>query len=800
MICNPDGSKKKEKMKDMAKKEGVYVGESARSIFERAGEHQADAISRKEDSHILKHWLSSHPEESEPPNFRIEVVGSFQDALTRQVAEAVRIELRGENVLNSRSEYTRCRIPRLVIDQDEWKKHKLNEKSELEKKTEPEEIVTLENGEEVVEVREEEKILSNQEKKSKFQKRKVDESNDKPAKKRRKFDLMANWGDEDEELNTNNTEVEQSRITAWLRNENEIVDDVEEDPEVEVGIKPHENLILKKTKLRQLELNFVKDFSQNWLEEAPEDNTIPEGRKVESPEPIAKKRKKNLKVLAKSNMKITSWLGKGTPDKPEQNKNDEDNEMEWQDDDERRRLENEIRTQERIEAMNMIRDIVINVIEDTPGRSETIKEDRILLKRQRALDRQMIGGLVRSMAESIPGQSDASGVLENVLEKVMVRVNMNMVWSVLESNRDIQEWVKWRIRQQRLEEENAIRMKAERLRKAKSLRNDLTTMDWAENEYEEPEMEWEDVEEHNALEKLMYELDINIEEMEVDSNEESDGFEEEFEHKFLDKILQELEYAEKAWSTGLELEENNTAIDECIQTVSCAGNCTGNCEDSVSNVVPPSAIDQGRGKNVEDNIQLSPEVSECIRSIHCTGDCTCVQQGAPLAISGETGYIVMNNNNEEQSSGQNITSTINPEYLSQFPSFMDWMSQFQRVGAGDDVHQQQEDGHQGGEGRALGGEVMGGEGGGEGRVSLLVKFHENSSTSQKKSSRMSTPKGRRGVRRDSLIQTRLSSFANFFFWGGARKLPGLLSGGGGGKRKLNTQDSDSPGKLRRLEH
>ena len=111
-----------------------------------------------------------------------------------------------------------------------------------------------------------------------------------------------------------------------------------------------------------------------------------------------------------------------------------------------------------------------------------------------------------------------------------------------------------------MEEESAIRMRTDRLRKVRSLKNDLITMDWAEDEYEEPEIDWEDVEEHNALEKLMYELDINLEEMAVDSNDESDGFEEEFEHKFLDKILQELEYAENAWSTGLGLEEN-TAID-----------------------------------------------------------------------------------------------------------------------------------------------------------------------------------------------------------------------------------------------
>ena len=77
----------------------------------------------------------------------------FQDALTRQVAEAVRIELRGENVLNSKSEYTRCRIPRLVIDQAEWRKNKQNEKAELEDSIEETAIVTLETGEQIFEVK-----------------------------------------------------------------------------------------------------------------------------------------------------------------------------------------------------------------------------------------------------------------------------------------------------------------------------------------------------------------------------------------------------------------------------------------------------------------------------------------------------------------------------------------------------------------------------------------------------------------------------------------------------------------------
>ena len=83
----------------------MYVGESGRSIYERAGEHRQDALDRKEDSHIIKHWLISHPELEEPPRFSIQVVSSFQDAMSRQLSEAIRIELRGDNVLNSKSEF-----------------------------------------------------------------------------------------------------------------------------------------------------------------------------------------------------------------------------------------------------------------------------------------------------------------------------------------------------------------------------------------------------------------------------------------------------------------------------------------------------------------------------------------------------------------------------------------------------------------------------------------------------------------------------------------------------------------------
>ena len=53
--------------------------------------------------------------------------------MTRQISESVRIDLRGENVLNSRTEYSRCRLPRLTLDKDEWRTAKRKKRELLEK-------------------------------------------------------------------------------------------------------------------------------------------------------------------------------------------------------------------------------------------------------------------------------------------------------------------------------------------------------------------------------------------------------------------------------------------------------------------------------------------------------------------------------------------------------------------------------------------------------------------------------------------------------------------------------------------
>ena len=111
VLCNPEVTAKQSKKKKLSNCQGVYVGETGRSIFERAGEHLRDAQGKQEDSHMIKHWLTDHSELETPPKFKIKVIGSFRDALSRQLSEAVRIDLRGGGVLNSKTEYSRCRAP-----------------------------------------------------------------------------------------------------------------------------------------------------------------------------------------------------------------------------------------------------------------------------------------------------------------------------------------------------------------------------------------------------------------------------------------------------------------------------------------------------------------------------------------------------------------------------------------------------------------------------------------------------------------------------------------------------------------
>ena len=73
----------------------MYVGETARSVQERALEHWASFKNKESDSRIYKHWVLHHNSVGEP-KFIMKIVQFHRSALSSQVGEAIRLFRRGE--------------------------------------------------------------------------------------------------------------------------------------------------------------------------------------------------------------------------------------------------------------------------------------------------------------------------------------------------------------------------------------------------------------------------------------------------------------------------------------------------------------------------------------------------------------------------------------------------------------------------------------------------------------------------------------------------------------------------------
>ena len=129
--CNPTAGEDKELKEVRQDIPTLYVGETSRSIFERSREHWGAWRSKSDKSHMWKHQEEFH--KGEAPRFYMRVVNFYKTALSRQIGEAVRIDRRGGagNILNSKSEYDRCRIPRLVLEEQDMEKITEEEEQEI---------------------------------------------------------------------------------------------------------------------------------------------------------------------------------------------------------------------------------------------------------------------------------------------------------------------------------------------------------------------------------------------------------------------------------------------------------------------------------------------------------------------------------------------------------------------------------------------------------------------------------------------------------------------------------------------
>ena len=113
----------------------TYIGETSRSSYERGREHIKDVEQLNTGSHILKHIVEVH-EGVDPARieFRMKAVKYHQSAFERQIYESVKIQsIRKSNILlNSKSEYNRCALPRisLKLGENEFKARKDEEEED----------------------------------------------------------------------------------------------------------------------------------------------------------------------------------------------------------------------------------------------------------------------------------------------------------------------------------------------------------------------------------------------------------------------------------------------------------------------------------------------------------------------------------------------------------------------------------------------------------------------------------------------------------------------------------------------
>ena len=93
----------------------VYEGETSRWARVREAEHRRDFLKGKDDSALYKHQQNDHI--NEDMAYRMEITKRFQDPLTRQANEAVRIGNRGKNeLLNSKNEFNHPPIARITVE------------------------------------------------------------------------------------------------------------------------------------------------------------------------------------------------------------------------------------------------------------------------------------------------------------------------------------------------------------------------------------------------------------------------------------------------------------------------------------------------------------------------------------------------------------------------------------------------------------------------------------------------------------------------------------------------------------
>ena len=119
-----------------------YIGETSRSIFERGWEHKLGVKYMNTGSYMLRHAVDMHPgKEFDTSRYRVKILEYARSSFERQIRESVHLQNNREHhLLNSKSEYNRCAIPRLTTVLGE-KEHRQERKEEDDDKRKEDTVV-----------------------------------------------------------------------------------------------------------------------------------------------------------------------------------------------------------------------------------------------------------------------------------------------------------------------------------------------------------------------------------------------------------------------------------------------------------------------------------------------------------------------------------------------------------------------------------------------------------------------------------------------------------------------------------
>ena len=106
----------------------MYEGETSRSARMRSKEHWSANINKNPESVLLKHKEIDHKDEE--MEVIMEITKTFEDPLTRQANEAVRIKNTEKSaLLNSKSEFNHPPIARISVEKKFKKIPKKNQQT-----------------------------------------------------------------------------------------------------------------------------------------------------------------------------------------------------------------------------------------------------------------------------------------------------------------------------------------------------------------------------------------------------------------------------------------------------------------------------------------------------------------------------------------------------------------------------------------------------------------------------------------------------------------------------------------------